>query len=184
MRGHTLCRERLEYLLGVLERHDGRLSIRDLWRSYVIGPNEIRQAEELGWIKTYQRKPPTGRPSEIVETVSKTLVAKYPPYRSEIPVLISMRHWRFAEAYLTIWPYCNGRKAYQAVFPRARSNAGARASASRLLKTPEVRAALAWIRAQTDRELPSEAKALNPDSVEEIETIFREHGHIYRLRQI
>jgi hypothetical protein len=78
MKSHTLCRERLEYLLEVLERHEGRLSIRNLWRSYVIAAYEIRQAEELGWIRTFTHKPPRGRPSRICEKVSKTLVAKYP----------------------------------------------------------------------------------------------------------
>ena len=184
MISHTLCRERLDYLLSILDRNGGSLSFRDLWRSYVIAVYEIEQAEELGWIQTFTRKPLRGRPSRIAEKVNKTLVAKLPPPRNEIPKPIKWSHWLFVMNYILTSPPCNGRKAYQATFRNARSKAGARASASRLLKTPEAKAALAWTRAQTDPELPLEAKALNPDSVEEIEAIFREYSHFYRLRQM
>lgn len=177
MRPLILCRERLERILSILGRRGGALSMRDFFRTFAVFDWEIEQAESLGWVTITMKKPPSGRPSRIVEKVSKNECAKLPPRRCQIPSQISFRHWNFVFAYLSTSPPCNASAAYRASFRGARSAAGARASANRLLKHPDVRAALAWIRACSDGDLPAIEKLKHPASAHEIREIFERLGH-------
>jgi len=156
-----LPRERLNRLRSVLTRQGGTETARQLFRRFAIFPEEIEAAEALGWIEIETRKPPTGRPSRIVR-LSETPAAKLPPWRSQIPRRIKHRHWRFA--HLSVCGAIHGgmRKhglppliaAYRELFPDAKSEAGAAASCSRLLRHPDVIAARQFYYAQLGREIP------------------------------
>jgi hypothetical protein len=164
-------------ILSILDRRGGKLSIRDFFRSFGVFNWELEQAELLGWVKITTKKPATGRPSRVVAKVSNFQCAKLPLRRWDIPSEISIRHWNFVFAYLTGPKTCNAAAAYQACFHGGRSAAGVRASASRLLRHPDVKAALAWIRASMDSDFPASEKLITPKSAQEIQAIFVRLGH-------
>lgn len=152
MRPLTLCRERLERILRILSRNAGALPVREFARSFSVWEWEIDQAAALGWLTIEIRKPRTGRPSRIVQQVSKTQAAKLPPYRCQIEKPISIRHQLFA-MHTTFAVKRGSRKlanlpsitdAYQSVFKRATKRRAAAASASRLMRRSDVKAARSW----------------------------------------
>lgn len=173
MRPPTLCRERLNRLLLVLQHQGGSETVRQLERRFSIWRWEVEQAATLGWVVIETHKPRTGRPSNIAkfpsdstpEIVSKSQAAKLPPWRRQIDKEISHRHWWFAlrsthEAikggssyFWRIPPYVD---AYQRTYGNARNRAGARASMSRLLKHPDVKAARAWWYAVINQRVPQD----------------------------
>jgi len=136
------------------------MRIRDLWRSYAIHETEIKQAQDAGFVEISTRKPPIGRPSQIVRKVNKTPSAKLPPLRKNIASDISHRHWTFA------LNYCMGemgsgffnfkRRAYVAymqTYRNCKNEASARASSSRLIRKPNVHAAIQWTFARISGEI-------------------------------
>ncbi|MFC7336139.1 hypothetical protein ACFQY0_03030 [Haloferula chungangensis] len=159
-------------MLDLLDRTGGRNTVRNLYRSHTIFPWEVEQAAELGWVEIETRNPKIGRPSVIVLKLSKTSTAKHPPWRFQIPPEISIRHWKFVFAYLIDYSACNARRAYLATYPNARSKAGASASAHRLLKHRDVKAAMAWVRACSDSDFPADEKLHHPASAAEVRKIF------------
>ncbi len=158
----TLCRERLDRLLRVLQRQGGSETVRQLVRSFGLWRWEIEQAEQLGWIALEIRKPPTGRPSLVAREVSNPTAAKLPPWRYQIPKPISHRHWLFALESIKavkrgcnlIWHFPCFTEAYLAAYKGVKSRRGATVSASRVLRHPDVRATRAWFRAQMNRKVP------------------------------
>jgi hypothetical protein len=164
VRSLILCRERLNRLLLVLARQGGTETLRQLERRFGVGRWEVEQAATHGWVDIETRKPRTGRPSQIVR-VCKTPSAKLPPWRIQIEREISIRHWWFAlrcthqaikggsNWFWRIPPYVD---AYQRTYGNARSRAGARASMSRLLKHPDVKAARAWWYAKINNRVPQD----------------------------
>ena len=175
-----LTRERLSILLRALDRRGGEMKARDLNRINGVNWWEIDQAEEKGFVTTEKRKPKTGRPSKWVKLVnvpsnspsvmasenppnvrkvSKNHPTKLLPSRSTLERQISRREWNFAFWYV-IGEFGPGTglfgfkrrawTAYRKAYPRCHSEAAARSSASRLLKRPEVKAAIAWQFAKLD----------------------------------
>ena len=169
----TLCRERLERLLEVLDRQGGEETVRQLFRRFAIFPSEIDEAAQLGWVRIVIRKPPTGRPARVVQ-LSKTEAAKLPPSRSQIPRRIKHRHWRFAFATVFRGAFRGGvlykapsfTAIYRELFPDAKSQAGAASSCSRLLRHPDVFAARQYCYAQLAGEIPRWDRT--PESAAEI----------------
>lgn len=161
-----LCRERLARIQRVLNKNTGALTVRDFARSFSVWEWEIEQAAALGWLKIETRKPRTGRPSRIVREVSKPEGAKLPPFRWQMEKPISYRHAHFARlsthamhrgsrwlAARGMGPPCT-TDVYQHAFPRALGRKGAAASASRLRRRNDVKAARAWHYARFDGEIP------------------------------
>lgn len=151
MRPFILCRERLHRLLNALDRHDGTATFRDLYRSHGVRDWEIEQAADLGWVQILTRQPRVGRPSLVAQKLSNNQSAKLPPFRREIRRCISYRHETFARETTNIMPggYFGFKlstlvRAYLRAFPCARSQAGASASATRLMKRRDVRFARLW----------------------------------------
>jgi hypothetical protein len=176
MRSLILCRERLNRILGILDRNGGIVSLRDFWRTYGVHEWEVEQAAELGWLRIVTRKPRVGRPSRVAQKLSECESAKLPPFRCQIPREISIRHWRFALESVS----CSGFKmttrvrAYLRAFPNARSRAGASASASRLMKRRDVRVVRLWfLRISESRHYED-----MPNNVNAILTRLRELGLI------
>jgi len=142
------------------------MKMRDLTRLNGVDWWEIDQAEELGFLTTEKRKPPTGRPSEwailptVGENVSRNRPTKPLPSRDLLGRRISSREWDFAFWYALgdfgpdTGPFDfkrRGWSAYMKAYSSCHSKAAARSSASRLLKRPEVKAAVAWQFAKLDR---------------------------------
>ena len=164
MRPSTLCRERLLRIQRVLNRAGGKMSVRDLRRSFAICPWEVEQASVLGWLKLYVRagKGHRGRSSRVVELITqdRPVNATLPPTRNQIPKEISVRHQLFARR--AAWE-CVPRGSKALRFPglvaayiktyNPHSYAGARASASRLMRHPHVRAAMQWFYARMNNEI-------------------------------
>lgn len=177
-----LCRERLYRIQRVLSLHNGALPARTLTRSYHFYPWEVEQAAALGWVEIFVRKPHTGRPSRIVQTVSKSQCAKLPPCRWQIEKRISHRHWMFALHSVSCTKHGSNYffrippivEAYQKVYRRSTNRRGATASASRLLRSPGVRACRAWFGAQINYEISREERM--PDTVRGIWQRLRELG--------
>lgn len=162
MRSSTLCRERLNRIQSILARNAGALTVREFARTYSVLEWEIEQAAALGWIKIETHRPRTGRPSRIAKIVSETQAAKHPPYRWQIDQPISFRHLLFA-MHSTCAVKRGSRKlvylpaitdVYQSVFKRATKRRGATASASRLMRRSDVKAARAWYYARFDGDAP------------------------------
>ena len=162
MRHLTLCRERLDRIQRILSRNADALTIRAFARSYSVWEWEIEQAAALGWIKIETHKPRTGRPSRIAKIVSKPETAKLPPYRWQIEKPMRFQHKLFA-MHSTCAVKHGSRKlvylptiteAYQNVFKRATKRRAATASASRLMRRSDVRAARAWQYARFDGDAP------------------------------
>lgn len=138
------------------------MSVRDLMRSFAISPWEIEQAAELRWLRIVTRRPSgRGRPSRVAELRDERN-AKLPKPRRQIEPEISTRHWLFAmRAAKKCCP--GGMRAFGFNIPgivtayietyQPKSRAGARASASRLMRRPHVKAAMQWFYAQMAREI-------------------------------
>jgi hypothetical protein len=141
------------------------MSLRDLRRSFAIWPWEVEQAVTLGWLKLNVQagKRGRGQPSRVVELITQGELANVPlpPARDQIPREISVRHQLFA---MRAARECVPRGIEALGFPgivaayiktyHPRSYAGARASASRLMRHPHVRAATQWSYAQVTNEIP------------------------------
>jgi hypothetical protein len=155
-----------------MDREGGSCSLRDLYRTHGIREWEVEQAEEAGWVAISERKPAVGRPSRVARKLSKNQAAKLPPWRFQIPKEMSQRHWRFALQLASVGPQrgflgvglSSATRAYQIAFPRAKSRAGAAASASRLLRNPMIRAARRWFFSSDlvsyDEEMPKTPAAI------------------------
>lgn len=161
MKPLILCRERWERIESVLGKHGGKASLRDLERSYGIRPWEVEQSVELGWLTITTLKPRVGRPSRVAEfrDYTNASVPALPQWRCMIENEISFTHRAFAIECMDCLPH--GRRdigcppfveAYLRVY-RPRSRRGARASVSRLLRHPDVRAMRQWHFAQINREI-------------------------------
>jgi hypothetical protein len=157
----TLCRERLERLLEVLERNGGKETLRQLDRIYAIRRFEVLEAERLGWVVIKSQKPRTGRPSTVVQ-LSKTPAAKLPPWRRCMQRPMSHRHWKFALLTTCASLHRGGSlsglpchiESYLKAYPAASSRNGAHASCSRLMNHPNVFAARQWLYATANGEIP------------------------------
>lgn len=176
-----LTRDRLAIIIRALQRRGGEMKRRDLKRFSGIEWWEIDQAAEKGFIITEKRKPHTGRPSEwavlngrptathpfwqpknnaVGNPVSRNYPTKLPPAPDPSDRRINPREWQFAFWYAYgefkpgAGPLGFRRRAwvaYMKSFPNCVSKAGARASASRLLRRQQARAAIAWEFAKLDR---------------------------------
>lgn len=176
-----LTRDRLAIIIRALQRRGGEMKHRDLNRFNGIKWWEIEQAAEKGFIITEKRKPHTGRPSEWAilngrptatrpfweprkdsegNPVSRNYPTKLPPAPNHSDRRINPREWKFAFWYVygefepSAGPFGFRRRAgvaYMKSFPNCKSKKGARASASRLLKRQQARAAIAWEFAKLDR---------------------------------
>jgi hypothetical protein len=162
MHSLILCRERLDRIQRILKRNAGALTVREFARTFSVWEWEVEQAAELGFIKIETHKPRTGRSSRIATIVSKPDAAKVPPYRWQIEKPIRFQHKLFA-MHSTCAVKHGSRKlvylptiteAYQNVFKRATKRRAATASASRLMRRSDVRAARAWYYAQFDGDAP------------------------------
>ena len=182
MRSSILCRERLDRIQQILARNTGALPVREFARTFSVWEWEVEQAAALGWVKIETRKPRTGRPSRIATIVSKPQAAKLPPYRWQIEKPISFRHQLFA-MHSTCAVKRGSRKlvhlpaitdVYQSVFKRATKRRAATASASRLMRRSDVRAARAWYYARFDGDAPRSEPM--PDTVNGIWQRLRELG--------
>ena len=153
MRPSILCRERLLRIQRVLNRAGGKMCLRNLTRSFAIWPWEVEQAAALGWLKVYVQacSGGRGRPSRVVELITQDQLANLPlpPARDQIPREISARHQLFAIRAarecvirgIKALGFSGIVAAYIKTY-NPRSYAGARASASRLVRHPHVRAAM------------------------------------------
>jgi len=190
MRPLILCLERLQRILRVFQREGDEVSIRRFRRNHEIYPWEIEQAAELGWLVIETRKPRTGRPSTVARKLSNSPSAKLPPRRSTIGRRISIRHQRFVHFYLCgggFFTKPSARRAYLLAFPDARSLSGVDASAHRLLRHPDVRAYLTWIRVCVGSEIPPAERKRHPTTRQEIVQILFHHLRPdcrYRLLQL
>jgi len=146
----TLCRERLFRLFRVIDQRGGSVTYRNLIHSHGILFWEIDQAAEQGFVEILTRKPPIGRPSYVVKILSRGPSAKLPPFRWFKPRRLSSRQYQFVRMAASIAYHANSTRlqfatdAYLAAYPRAKSRAGAAASASRLFRDPFIRAAWYW----------------------------------------
>lgn len=170
-----LTRERLSILLRALARKGGEMKARDLTRLNGIEWWEIDQAEEQRFITTETRKQKTGRPSKwailvtssfrdientsLLQNVNRIHPTKLLPSRYSLGRRISRQEWDFAFWYVIgdfgpgagIFGFKRrGWSAYMKAYPSCYSKAAARSSASRLLKRPTVKAAIAWEFARLD----------------------------------
>ncbi len=182
MHSFILCHERLDRIQRILERNAGALTVREFARTFSVWEWEIEQASALGWLKIETRKPRTGRPSRIATIVSNPLAAKLPPYRWQIERPIRFQHKLFA-MHSTCAVKRGSRKlvhlpaitdVYQSVFQRATKRRAATASASRLMRRSDVRAARAWYYARFDGDAPR--SECMPDTVNGIWQRLRELG--------
>jgi hypothetical protein len=181
-----LCRERLARIQRVLNKNAGALTVRDFARSFSVWEWELVQAAALGWIQIETKKPRTGRPSRIVRELSRSHAAKLPPFRWQMEKPIKFRHARFAMLSTCAmhrgsrWLASRGlglpctTDVYQSAFPRALGRKGAAASASRLRRRNDVKAARAWHYARFDGEIPRDEPM--PRTVSAIVQRLREAG--------
>lgn len=143
------CRERLNRILALLDRHPQGLSLREFARTFSVYSWEIEQAAELGFVTITKRKPRTGRPAMIVlrrnEIISQPGAAKLPPWRCDIKKERDFRHFRFAIETMQVVGKSNGfglisaTQAYRRIY-RSASPASARVSACRLKRHLDVKA--------------------------------------------
>jgi hypothetical protein len=186
-----LCCERLERIQRILEKNAGALTVRAFARTYSVWEWEVEQAAELGWIKIEMNRPRTGRPSRIAKTVSEKAAAKLPPYRWQIEKPINHSHAMFAMLSThamhrgSRWLASHGLSLpcttdiYQHAYPRALKRNAAAASASRLRRRNDVKAARAWHYARFDGEIPRDEPM--PRTVSGIVQRLRELGS-WRVR--
>lgn len=174
MKPKILTRENLRIIEAAIDKQGGAVSVRFLLCNHFIQRHVIDEAVEREYIALEARKPSAGRPSLYVRKVSKSHPTKLPPFRCLLEDCISFRHWNFASNYVLgecgpgLFSF-NRRAyvAYQRTFPSARSKAGAKASASRLLRKPHIQAAIQWTFADYfDPE--TDCKGLHPQTTTEI----------------
>jgi hypothetical protein len=183
MKPEILTLERLRIIEGAIERHGGEVSLRYFQRNHGLRRSIIKEAEESGFIESFERKPRIGRPSILVKKVSKLYPTELPPWRCETDDLISIRHWNFAWAFVfgEMAPGMFSFKrrayiAYQKTFPNAKSVTGARASSSRLLRKSHVRAAIQWAFADVRNHHRKLDQIYRPRTESEIRQILKELG--------
>lgn len=148
---NILTREALAVIWRAIERSGGAITVRNLCRNHFLSREQVDQAKEEGFIVFEVRKPPQGRPALVARKVSINYPTKLPPRRAHLESWISLKHWRFAFYYVMgehgpgLFSFRRrAHVAYQKAYPNAKSKAGAKASASRLLRKPHVQAAIAW----------------------------------------
>lgn len=151
MKPNILIRERLAVMEASIDRNGGSVTVRHLMRNHGLHRSVIDEAIEGGFLSLESHQGPRGRPSQILRKVSQCYPTKGPPGHSTLDDLISCRHWNFAFNYAMgeIGPgFLDFKRrawvAYKKAFPSARSEEGARASASRLLRRADIHAAIAW----------------------------------------
>jgi hypothetical protein len=173
MKPNILTRERLKSIEDAIDKHGGSVSVRFLLWNHFIQRHIIDEAVAGGYIAFETRKPRTGRPSLIIRKVSRSHPTQLPPSRYSLEDCITPRHWNFAFYYALgeCGPgmFSFRRRAYvayQRSFPSARSKAGAKASASRLLRKPHIQAAIQWSFARQDPEL--DCRNHHPETTTEI----------------
>lgn len=179
MRTNILCRERLNRLIGILDRGNEATSIRDLYRTFGIEGWEVEQAEKLGWVRIYVRKTPLGRPSTRVEKVSKCHHAKLPPFRYAIPNWIKLNHRSFAE-----WTQCvvtarsqfgfrmlSNAEAYMRAYPKCRNRYAAAASASRLMKRTDVKLMIRWLQCESNGQVELPMPYTIPELIQQLQPL-------------
>ena len=133
-----------------------------------------RTMAELGWLHiTLRRRADRGRPVRLAE-LSDEKDTRLPRPRRQIEPEISGRHRLFAMR--AVYECCPGGgrsfgttippvvEAYLRTYPSTRSRAAARASASRLMRHPHVRAVMQWFYARLSREIPGEEPMPNTAS--------------------
>ena len=140
------------------------MSVRDLMRSFAISPWEIEQAAELRRLRIVTRRPSgRGRPSRVAELRDEKMQSC--PSRVGKSSLKSARDTGYLRcAQREMCP--GGMRAFGFNIPgivttyietyQPKSRAGARASASRLMRRPHVKAAMQWFYAQMAREIPGD----------------------------
>jgi hypothetical protein len=137
------------------------MRVRDFARTFGVWDWELEQAAALGWLEIVVKKPHIGRPSRVVQIVNNRISAKFPPWRAEIERPISLRHFRFAlktmgcakkgrSGFMPMPPLVD---AYQCVYSNAKNRRAATASASRLMRHPDVCAARRWLYARIRGEI-------------------------------
>lgn len=176
---HSLCLERLNRLLRVLDRLGGSATIRDLERGHGIWWWEVEQAEELGWIRVFTRKGSVGRPAEVIDKLNKTPSAKYPLPRHMIPREIKWSHQRFAM--ISVTPIAKNNRfgfglpsmttAYLMTYPKCRSRNAAAVGASRLMKRLDVRLMRHWLFAEINKKLSGPMPLNVPGLIEQLDSI-------------
>lgn len=176
-----LTQEHLAAIERAIEKNGGEITTRNLDRIYGLYWPIIEQAEAEGFIEFFERKGKTGRPSILAKKVSNSHPTKPLPQRWQVEDLISRKHWRFAFYYVMgeLGPglFSFRRRAYvayQKAYPSATSKAGAKASASRLLRKPGIRAAIQWEFAKLSCE--EEGYSLFPQTADEVWDALREIG--------
>lgn len=176
MKPNILTRERLAAIEGSIARNGGHITVRHIMRNHGLHRSVIDEAIEGGFLTLESHQGPRGRPSQILKKVSQCYPTKIPPGYSSLDKLISCRHWNFAFNYAMgeIGPGMFNFKrrawfAYKKAFPASRSQAGARASSSRLLRKSHIRAAIAWTFAKHFDNLRHKGK--EPKTPSEIWTI-------------
>jgi len=155
MKLNILTRERLTAIERSIDRNGGAVTVRHIMRNHGLHRSVIEEAIEGGFLTLESHQGPRGRSSQILKKVSQCYPTKSPPGYSTLDDLISCRHWNFAFNYAMgeIGPGMFSFKrrawtAYKKAFPSARSDSGARASSSRLLRKSHIRAAIAWTHAK------------------------------------
>jgi hypothetical protein len=180
MKVDTLSRERLKCILSRLDQYGGAASLRNLMRSHGIRNSEVEECEALGWLVIETRKPWVGRPSRFARRLNETQSAKLPPPAAKIPQLVSHRHWCFALESVSVvrtsgrfgFDLSTAVRAYQKVYPEAKTYASACAGASRLMKRTDVRLMRLWFRRVRSGREPM------PQTVRGLYTRLRQLGHL------
>ncbi|MEN8681458.1 MAG: hypothetical protein ABF391_15550 [Akkermansiaceae bacterium] len=147
-----LTRNRFAIIERAIKRNGGEISTRCLQRNCGITRWEIESGVVVGLFTIHLKKPPVGRPRRKIRNVSDSDPTKLPPPPSILEKSIPQSYWIFARLRvgelfgrsqfgikLPVWGL------YSTAFQRCRSASGARASSSRLLKNPQMQAAIAWV---------------------------------------
>jgi len=187
MRPLILCYERLQRILRVLNQLGGNARIRDLERSHGIWSWEVEQAAELGWVRTFTKKPPVGRPSEIAEILNIYPSAKYPPIRRAITCDIRWRHRHFAinsvnpVGATNSWGFGMPKKyeAYMMTYPACKSKPSAAVGACRLMKRMDVRLMRRWLFCELGSEVSGDMPWTQAELIEQLEPL----GYIQRVHR-
>ena len=179
-----LCLERLRRLLRVLDQHGGSARIRDLQRNHGIWSWEVTQAEELGWVRIFTKKPPVGRPSDFAEKINNYPSAKYPPARYSIGRWISWRHRHFATYSVNPVDAANSwgfrmpsnAEAYMMAYPSCRNKVSAAVGACRLMKRTDVRLMRRWLFCEMANQVTGNMPLTLTELIEQLEPL----GYIIR----
>lgn len=174
MKPNILTRERLTAIEKSIDEHGGSVTIRHLMRNHGYNRHIIDEAVNGGYLILETLKPKQGRPSLIVKKVNESYPTKLPPRRSWLDHCISYRQWDFAFWYVMgeLGPgmFSFRRRAwfaYMKCYPSVKTQASARAGASRLMKKPKIRAVITWTFAKhCDPE--TDCEGLYPSTAEEI----------------